>query len=722
MTSFLLEIGTEEMPASFLQQAISQLNEKVKYDFDRVRLTYEEILCTCTPRRLILFVSDISLYAKDIIKEQKGPPVSSAFIDGEATKAAIGFATRCGLTPDQLEVKQTNKGKFVFAKSIEKGKSTEDLLADLIPCWIDSLQGKRFMKWGRGERKFSRPIRWIVSLLDEKLISFTLENCDPDIKTSNISRGHRLFEKEIVINSSDEYLDKLLLNGVEINRDKRKETIKTQISDFSLKEKCFFDLPNSLLEELTDLVEMPSLIDGDFDNSFLDLPPEILTMVMKVHQRYIPLYENNHEDINPLLLNSKGTILPKFLCISNGLNKYKQTVKKGNERVLKARLSDAKFFVKADLKISSESRLNSLKNVSFSNGLGTIYDRVKRIEWIVDLLLLRTIGPNVNSKNIKRSALLCKHDLVSQMVGEFPELEGVIGGKYLLSEGESNDVALSVLEHYLPRGTKDSIPSSDGGCLLSIGEKLELLLSIFSKGDRPSGSSDPFALRRAGNGILQILFKQKWNVNLDDLISDSLKIWPSFLPNININKHLIHSDLINFFRQRLISLLEENHIDIDIIYSLVGKNIENKNLLINPSDIFIRAKILMKNRLNGKLNQLNQFVSRASRLAEKSNVKNNILVLDDLVKKELFEKKSEYKMYEFIKTIEPIVLNNSTNKYDQLVNTFIQGTNVLSNFFDGDESVMVMTENLKIRQNRLNLLAVLRNQSLVLADFQEIKN
>ncbi len=720
MANFLLEIGTEELPADFCRQVIAQLREKALADFQQFRLSHSSLLCTSTPRRIVLFVEGLADVAEDIIEERKGPPASQAFKNGSPTKAASGFATRCGIPIEELEIRETSKGSFVFGKTIEKGKTSKDLLVELIPQWLDGFQGKRFMRWSNGESRFSRPVRWIVSLLDDEVVDVNLLNCDPVIKSNNITQGHRLYSDSLRINSANQYYSIMRESGVEVDRNNRKSIIKRLIDQAASDFNCFPDIAESLLEELTDLVESPSLISGEFDDIFLNLPPEVLTTVMRVHQRYVPLYLSDESSRDPLSLDSKDSLLPSFLCISNGLSSASKNIKVGNERVLRARLSDAKFFVKYDLSIPSNQRNKLLDNVVFAEGLGTLLDRVNRIEWLVSLLLNKIDSYQFDVTNTKRAASLCKHDLVSQMVGEFPELEGIMGGKYLLKEGEPREVALAVLEHYLPRGSKDSLPKSDSGSILAIADKFELLLSIFSKGQRPSGSSDPFALRRAGNGILQILWSKSWRFNMNQFLIESIKYWSNLFPEFNIESSKLFDDLSEFFRQRIISLLEENGIDIDISQAIAGASIPIKSLLLDPSEIQLRANLLSQMRLDGTLNSLNLVVTRASKLAEKSSIGSDILSSSNVINPSLFQKSSEYQLLDVINSIDPIVNSTSPNRYLKLAEILISGEEALAAFFDGEDSVMVMVDDIHIKTNRLNLLAILRNQACILADFSQI--
>ncbi len=719
MSTYLLEIGTEELPADLAESVISQLELNVNNDLNFSQIKFSEIRVTTTPRRIALIIEGIAPFSEDNVSERKGPPVSQAFHDGEPTKAAIGFARRYDLSPEKLEVRETPKGSFVFAKLIVKGKPAGSLLADYLPGWISKIQGRRFMRWGKGDFRFSRPIRWIVSLLDSEVLPFRISGCDPEILIGNISRPHRLHGSTLKIKSAKTYFDQLRDVGVIADRNSRLSNINNLVLNNETSKKVKPDLTKPLLNELTDLVESPLLVIGSFDESFLDLPPEVLSTVMKVHQRYIPLYKANF-DFDPLSLDSRNILLPSFLCISNGLFSAKENIILGNEKVLKARFSDASFFIKSDLLINSSSRINKLKDVTFAEGLGSLYERVNRIEWLAKLVTSKLNFDQEDIDNSVKVAHFSKHDLVSNMVGEFPELQGIIGSKYLLHEGESRDVCLGVLEHYKPKGTADSLPSNRLGNAVSLAERFELLFSIYAKGERPSGSSDPYALRRAANGILLILWNKDWQLNINEIQNDSLIYWQQLFPSLPFDINILSCDLKEFFRQRIISLLEEKDIDFDIIQAIAGDTTSTSKLLDDPTDVYFRTSLLMEMRKNSTLNLLQAVVTRASKLATKSSIPKDVIDPSDFVDKSLFEKDCEMEMFNVLEKLKPLAKNGDRVKYKLLADGLVSSAETLANFFDGEGSVMVMTDDINLRNNRLNLLTILTNQSLKLADFSKL--
>ena len=443
MSKYLLEIGTEELPANFSHSVLNQFKSQIEFEFDKKLIKFEKIFCTSTPRRIVLLLEGLDDRGEDEMIIRKGPKASSAFINGTPTKAAEGFANSLGIDVDDLEIENTEKGGFVFGKKVRKGESTKISLSLIIPKVIKSLQGPRFMKWGNGNFKFSRPIRWLLSIYNNEILDFNLDGCDPKIVVGNLSKSHRLIDRVIEINSPDNYFEILAENGVLVKREERKEKIMNFINQSSESLNLKPALSEELLNELSDLVEFPNVITGKFDEEFLDLPVEVLSMVMKSHQRYIPLLQKSNS-FSKLDLSSEQIISTNFLLISNGLQESNKIIAKGNEKVLKARFSDAKFFVESDKKVSSSERNEKLKSVSYLKGLGNVFQRVERIKFIASKVLKYLNDKFLDEEKIIEAANFCKNDLCSEIVYEFPELQGIMGGKYLKYEGFSEEVCLAV--------------------------------------------------------------------------------------------------------------------------------------------------------------------------------------------------------------------------------------------------------------------------------------
>ncbi len=715
MSKYLLEIGTEELPANFAYSVINQIKSQIKFEFDKKLIKYDNVICTSSPRRIVLFLEGLVDHAEDKKIIRKGPRATSAFLNGIPTNAAIGFANSLGINLEDLEIKKTEKGDFVFGKKIEKGESTSSFLSLIIPKVIKNLQGPRFMKWGYGSFKFSRPVRWIVSLYNDEILDFVFDDCDPNISIGNKSKSHRLINKVIEIHKPDKYFELMAKNGVLVKREERKEKILNLINLESQLLNLNPDLSDRLLEELTDLVESPNLITGNFDKQFLNLPVEVLSTVMRNHQRYIPLLKKE-KTFSKLELSSENILSTNFFVLSNGLRKSISIIAKGNEKVLKARFSDAKFFVESDKKVSSIERNEKLKSVSYLKGMGNIFQRVERIQAIAEKIIKYLNDQSLDGKKILEAAKYCKSDLCSEIVYEFPELQGIMGGKYLRNEGFNKDICVAVAEHYLPGFYKDDLPSTKYGAIVSISDKIETLISIFISGKRPSGSSDPYALRRNLNGVIQIIWKFELDLSMENIFKELLEYWEISLSNLNFVKEKVLNDLIEFTNQRILSHLDELSIEKDLIKATFFVDSLAERKIMNIIDLKNRIKTINHLKEKTNFNEIQKVISRVSKLADNGNLKKTTISYKDYINPELFEKECEIKVFEFIKKLEEIT-STSDWDYIKLFNLFETNTDNLNELFDNDNGVLIMAENPQTRNNRLNLLGLVRNYSLKLADF-----
>jgi glycyl-tRNA synthetase beta chain len=563
-------------------------------------------------------------------------------------------------------------------------------------------------------------VRWLVALFDQEVIPVELAECDPPIQSGRLSRGHRLKPEPVVISTAAAYGSILAAADVLVDRSARANAIRAQLDNIAAREGAQLDLPQGLFEELVDLVEAPRVLEGVMDPSFLSLPPEVISTVMRAHQRYVPLLKPG-APMDPLAQSAERALLPRFLCVSNALPEAEAIVQRGNERVLRARLADAAFFLKSDHAVASIDRREALDRVTFAEGLGSLRERTERLEWCTDVLLEAFALPDQVVHASRRAAHLCKHDLVSQMVGEFPELQGIMGAKYLLAEGESKDVAQAVLEHYLPRGAADDLPESSAGAVLALAERFELLLSIFSRGERPSGSSDPYGLRRAGNGVVQILWSRNWQLDIASFLERATLQWQRLLPHFQIDAMALTAELCELLRQRWMSLLEEEGLDQDVVRAIAcSKGAAQARLLYDFCEARRRACLLQSLRNQGKLAPIQSVVQRASRLAEKGEIGVSVIAVDHVVEPDLFESKSEEDLFATIQTLSPLA--ESADRYGDLAEGLASSSEILAAFFDGPESVMVMCDDLARRKNRLNLLCVFTNQASILANFALLDN
>ena len=690
MSKYLLEIGTEELPAKFSYSVLEQFKSLLEFELDKKLIKCDNIVVTSTPRRIVLLLEGLVDYAEDKIIVRKGPKANSAYLNGSPTNAALGFANSLGIDVGELEIKSTEKGDFIFGKKIEKGQSTRISLSSIIPKVVKSLQGPRFMKWGAGNLKFSRPIRWIVSLYNDEILDFAFDECDPKIQISNKSKSHRLLNEVFEVQHVDNFFELLKQNRVLVKRDERKEKIENLINHTSQSLNLNPDLSEALLNELIDLVEWPDLIVGKFSEEFLDLPLEVLSTVMKSHQRYVPLLLKNNS-FSKLDLSSEKNISTNFFVISNGLEVSNKNIAKGNEKVLRARFSDAKFFVESDKKVASIERNEKLKSVSYLKGFGNIFQRVERIEEVTKKILKFLKDNSLEEKKIIEAAKYCKNDLCSEIVFEFPELQGIMGGKYLKYEGFSEDVCLAVAEHYLPSFYKDALPTTKYGAIISIADKVETLISIFISGKRPSGSSDPYALRRNLNGVIKIIWDYELDLPLDKLFNELIDFWKMAFPNLNFTRETVFNDINEFLVQRIVSHLEEKLLSKELIKAVCSSDELSQKRVLNIVDLKKRIKSIMNFNERENFVEIQKVITRVSKLAKNSDLSTDVLSVRDYVNTKLFEKDCELKVFEFIRELEKRFSEGYCN-YLELLNLFEINVNTIEDLFDNEKGVLIMSE------------------------------
>jgi len=708
MPDFLLEIGTEELPAEFIISASKQWNSLIIKNLNEQLLKPKAVKIFGTPRRLAILIEDLPSKQTDQQEEIKGPPESTAFLDGRATKALDGFVRKQGVSLDDIFVRETEKGAFVFVLKKKAGRATEEILSELSKSWIENLEGKRFMRWGDGDLKFPRPIRWLLALWDKEILSLELANASQSIKSDRFSFGHRILHPEaIFIASPADYLSTLRSVKVEPDSQQRKKLILEQISKCAQKFDGEAVIQEDLLEEVVNLVEYPTAIVGGFDNEFLHLPIEVIKTVMITHQRYFPIIKEQK-------------LIANFITISNGDPAKEDIISRGNGRVIRARLADAQFFYQADCDESLESFLPQLENVTFQDELGTMRNKVDRIIEIALQISVQLGVSSAEKQMIESTALLAKADLVTQMVYEFPELQGVMGRTYALISNESIEVAQGILEHYLPKTAEDELPKSLTGQVVGIADRLDTLVSIFGIGQIPTGSSDPFGLRRSANAIINVIWHAQLPIDLLSLLQESVVTFLAEHPN----KQSPLETLRSFFIQRLDTLLKDDlNIDYDLVNAVLGvDNSEYQDrALANLLDLKNRCLFLQSIRKNRQLERIYETVNRSARLAVKGSL--DFLSLDPrhIILPELFEKSSEQDFFNsLIELLPKTLLAKQSGDYQILLDGLLLIAPIVTRFFDGENSVMVIAEDLAVRNNRLNLLGLLRNHCRVIADFGAI--
>jgi glycyl-tRNA synthetase beta chain len=709
MATFLLEVGTEELPASFVTSALAQwqkvipasLGDRYLLDPDQAQGS-EQVKVYGTPRRLAVLIKGLPDRQQDRTLETKGPALAAAFVDDKPTKAAIGFARSRGVDLADLEIQDTDKGKFVFAKQKIVGQATTEILSEIVPTWITGLEGPRQMRWGNHDLKFTRPIRWLVALLDQKVLPIELEGLHSD----RLSRGHRvLHPRDVVIDTAADYAATLKEAFVIADVAERKQGIQSQITGVTELISAQAEIPAALLDEVNQLVEWPTAVVGNFDAEFLKLPDEVIKTEMISHQRYFPMYS----------LGDATKLLPRFITISNGNPEKSRLIAEGNGRVIQARLADGKFFYDADRQQPLEAFLHRLSTVTFQEKLGSVADKVERIRAIAAAVITATANlklTKAEQKQVDRTAELCKADLVSQVVYEFPELQGVMGQYYARSSGEDELVAQGIREHYLPRGAGDDLPQTLTGKIVAISDRLDTLVGIYGIGIIPSGSRDPFALRRAATGVVQIAWANDLAIDLTQLLPAAIEVYAAQAVLTEPTDQLL-SNLYHWFQQRCDTLLQEAGIDYDLVNAIFGIDDPEYALqaLTNLALIRDRAQFLQNARQDKTLDAIYEVVNRATRLATQGDLATDVLRVEMAVDAKLLSEPAEEALY---KAIVKLPENPS---FAELLAAIVAIAPTLAQFFD---HVLVMVEDEQVKQNRLNLLGIIRNYSRILADFSAI--
>jgi glycyl-tRNA synthetase beta chain len=619
------------------------------------------------------------------------------------------LAKKQGVEMSALTIEATDKGDFIFVQKKTPGCPAQEILAELVLNWLNNLEGKRFMRWGDGDLRFPRPIRWLVALLDQEILPLQLINGSTTLNSDRVSWGHRVLCPEIIsIKQAKDYPENLRSAFVIVDPEERRQIITEQVKIAAKSLEGTAEIYPDLLSEVVNLVEYPTAVIGKFDMDFLKLPTEVITIVMVTHQRYFPVKK------------ADGNLFPNFITIANGDPKKAELIVEGNVRVIRARLADAQFFYQADCDQSLESYLPQLETVTFQEELGTMRDKVDRIIEVAQQIAEQLNLDEKNCQEIESTAMLCKADLVTQMVYEFPELQGIMGQKYALVSGESREVSNGIFEHYLPRNVEDDLPESLTGQVVGISDRLDTLVSIFGLGLLPTGSSDPFALRRAANAIVNITWSANLGINLHELL---IQISADFI-TAHSDKNSPLELLKNFFVQRIKTLLEDElKIDYDLVNAILGDNDADytTRALENLLDVRDRAQFLQQIRHNGQLERIYETINRSTRLASKGNLDLQALNPQSVINPDLFVKSTEKAFYDALIALVPITEKAKNDRnYQYLVEGLGEIAPTVASFFDGEDSVLVMDENLEIRANRLNLLGLLRNHSRILADFGAI--
>ncbi len=662
MSKYLLEVGVEELPYKFIPMAISQLKTGFETFLKNSNVEFDNVKVMATPRRLAVIVSGLAVSQPDVEKVVKGPIAKVAFDENKnLTKAGEGFAKKNGVSAGELYV----ENDYLYAKISIKGKNTKELLQENVPQIFAKLQGPHFMRWGNNDVKFSRPIRWVLSILDGEEVKIRIIDKD----SSNVTNGHRFSTQNIVINNPDEYVEKLRDAKVIVNQDERKAKILELTKAEADKLNAVTKISDDLLEEVTFICEYPVAVTCNFDEAFLTIPQEVAVTVMETHQRYFALYTK------------EGKLINKFVTITNYIGNEFENIKAGNLRVIKARLDDAVFFFNEDTKKPLEAYVENLKGMTFQKGMGSVYDKTQRIIKLSEKIATEL---NVNKPSIKRTAELCKADLATNLVFEFTELQGFIGADYARVAGEEIGVQEGIKEHYFPLNADSETAKSIEGQVVGIADKMDTICAVFAAGKKPTGSSDPLGVRRAALGIIKTVLEHGLKLDLSKLIDETLALLPV--------KADVKADVEEFFAQRLIIFLNSDY----------SKNVLEACASINPCKDLCDYVERVKAIAGGVDEKLLENANRVLRILkeEAGEVDTNLFSLD--AEKDLY------------KAIQGISFDGDYKEY--LAD--LTGINpVVTKFFD---DVLVMDKDEKVKNNRLALLNTLKNKYIILTDFSKL--
>ena len=664
--NFLFEIGLEELPAQYVDKAEKDLKKIIENELKSERIKFSEIESFSTPRRVTAIIKDLAEKQDDLDKKSVGPSVEIAYKEGQLTKAGEGFVKSQGATTDDIKIIENEKGKYISIEKFIAGKNTKEILSEILKNAIKKIEFEKSMKWADRTFRFVRPIKWFVTLFDNgEILPFEFEG----LKGGNKTRGMRYFaSQDIEINNPLDYEKILLENFVIVDGEKRREEILKSIRENGEKDGDTAIINKYLLDEVVNVVEYPYAIKGEFSKDYLELPEDIITITLETHQRYFPVKDKD------------GKLSNKFIVIRNA-PEYSETVKKGNEKVVEPRLADAKFFFDEDLKNKFADNVEKLKEVTFQKDMGTIFEKVKRSEKIAEYLISE-LNLNDKKENIIRTVDLAKADLVSNVIGEkeFTKLQGFMGSVYAEKQGEDKDVALGIFEHYLPRYQGDELPTTVEGAIAGIADKMDTIIGCFSVGLKPTSSKDPYALRRATQGIIQVVLNSKLSFDFKKLIEKAYEI---FSNDKKVLEKDIVKDVTEFFKQRIINVLSEKYKKDLINYEI--------NLESNVVELDKKLSELLK------LSQTENFEILINLLKRVKNIvkdeKNENLNIDST----LFELEEEKTLYNLANQLESI----ENTEFSNYIETLLNNASTINQFFD---NVIINTDNEKLKKNRIALL------------------
>ena len=680
-----LELGTEEIPAGFIPLALEDIQQQLSQALEQARISYGEIRTFATPRRLAISIQDVARLQQRQELEVTGPPARIAFDEsGKPTKAAEGFARTNGVPVSELQTIETAKGEYLFISKVIEGGETKTELQQILPAVVSKISFKKSMRWKDLDVRFARPMHWIVAVFDGEVVPFTFG----DLHSGNLSRGHRFMAPEqFSVTGAADYILKAEQHCVIPEVGKRRQLINEQLAKLAQDLNGTITQDDELLEEVSFLVESPQALAGSIEDQFLQLPPELLITSMREHQRYFTLADK------------QGKLLPHFITIANTHAKDEQVVIAGNERVLRARLSDAMFFWREDQKHKLETRLELLKKVVYQAKLGTSFEKIERFTQLATGLAKQHSPQDVPLT--KRAATLAKCDLETGMVYEFPELQGVMGREYALLEGEDKRVATAIYEHYLPIQAGGELPSDDIGAFVSLADKIDTICGCFSVGLIPTGTADPYALRRNAIGILAIILDRGYAISIPELVAKSVELLESKRQRAATE---IIVDVIEFIRLRMVNMLSAKNYPVDIIDAVLSAS------FAEPVDALKRIEALSKLKNKDDFEPLAVAFKRVGNIIKGG--------LDQPVDESLLVEDSEKKLYVDLQDVQAKIKKYiDARDYDQALVLISGLRQPVDAFFD---SVMVMVDDQAVKNNRLALLTAIAGLFKGIADFHRI--
>ncbi|WP_379161153.1 glycine--tRNA ligase subunit beta [Paenibacillus sp. sgz5001063] len=685
----LFEIGLEEVPARFIRAAMEQLQDRTSKWLEASRISHGGVSAYATPRRLTVLVKDAAERQEDVSEEVKGPSRKIALdANGDWSKAALGFARSQGVSPEQFTFKELAGVEYIYATKNSDGVNTSSLLSEGLSGIVNSMTFPKNMRWGAYDFKFVRPIRWLVALFGQEIVDLEITG----VKAGNVSRGHRFLGTEAVIAEPAQYVETMRSQHVLVDVKEREELILNQINKLAEEKNWTIAVKEDLLEEVLFLVETPTVLFGTFDASFLNIPQDVLITSMREHQRYFPVFD------------AAGALLPFFVTVRNGNAQSLDVIAKGNEKVLRARLSDAKFFYEEDQKLQISDALAKLENIVYHEELGSVGDKVRRIRAVADRLAAKLGLSDSTAAEVSRTADICKFDLVTQMVNEFSELQGTMGEDYARKAGEPEAVAKGIFEHYQPRFAGDAVPASEVGMVVSLADKIDTIVGCFSIGIIPTGSQDPYALRRQAAGIVQIVLEHKLTISLQDIFDAAVEVHES----LRTEKHLtpdLRINLYEFFGLRVKRLLSDN-VRYDVVDAVIAAGFDDIVAVVG------RSRALMDT-----VNDQADFKITVDSLTRVSNLATKAAP-GSTVEPSLLKEEAEQKLYETWQAIHtPYQEALKARDAAEALRILSGLKDAVTGFFD---SVMVMAEDEQIRTNRLALLAGIDADSKAFADFGKL--